>query len=134
MNPEQQALLEQLNDIATPGEPGWWPLAIGWWVLAVLALLLIIVLVRLFRQRSENKQALLWRELALAEHQRIRASASGRSPDDSVPELAELSVLMRRVALAVLPRDQIASVTDQQWLSCLDELSRTDNYLSLIHI
>ena len=33
MDPQQQALLEQLKDVAQPANPGWWPPAPGWWLL-----------------------------------------------------------------------------------------------------
>lgn len=128
MNPEEQALLEQLNDIAAPAQPGWWPPAIGWWVLAILLIALLIYLLTMTKKRKQHQLAQAWRELALAEHQRIRSSALSGSGKDGNPALSDLSVLMRRVALAVLPRAQIAAVTDQQWLAALDSIGQTSEY------
>ena len=127
MNPQEQALLQQLNDIATPAQPGWWPLAIGWWVLAALCVVLLFLLWKMVKKKTQHQQAQVWRDLALAEHQRIRNSLSDVKADDN-SVLSELSVLMRRVALAVLPRSQIAAATDQQWLAALDSLGNTREY------
>ena len=128
MNPEEQALLEQLNDIATPAQPGWWPPAIGWWVLVTLLVVLLVYVLTKTKKGKQHKLAQAWRDLALAEHQRIRSSALSGSEVDDNPALSDLSVLMRRVALAVLPRSQIAAVTDQQWLAALDSIGHTSEY------
>ena len=121
MSPEEQALLQQLNDVITPGQPGWWPLAVGWWLLATLCLLLIVCILLLTKKRKQHKKAAAWRDLALQEHRRIRSETDTRVVE-------ELSVLMRRVALAVHPRTRIASVTDEQWLASLDAIGQTSEY------
>ena len=35
--------LAQLNDIQTPSDVDWWPLAWGWWAVIALALLIIVL-------------------------------------------------------------------------------------------
>ena len=45
MNADGSALLAQLQDIHSAGQPLWWPPAPGWWVLAVVVLLIIALLV-----------------------------------------------------------------------------------------
>jgi len=42
--------------------------------------------------------------------------------------VSELSVLMRRVALANRPRQQVASLVDEKWLSVLQQLSGSSQY------
>lgn len=130
MNPEEQALLQQMNDIVTPGQPGWWPLAPGWWVLAIICVVLFVLLYLWRRKKTRRQQQLRWRDSALAEHEKLSANLLTVNEEEySVHEgLAQLSVLMRRVALAVLPRKQIASQTDDQWLTTLDSIGKTDEY------
>lgn len=126
MNPEEQALLEQLKDVALPVAPGWWPPAPGWWL--VLAALLISgalalrVLLSFLKKREQDT----WRNTALAEHRRIRDDFfNNKNPNTA---LAELSVLMRRVSLAVQARRSVASLTDDQWLQSLDVTGETTEY------
>ena len=127
MNPEQAELLLQLNDIAAPAQPGWWPLAIGWWFLMALVLLAGYLLLRAFSKVRGKKRRDRWRRTALHEHQQLRQKLKDES-DVTTESLAELSVLMRRVALAIVPRGQVASITDHQWLSRLDDIGGTDEY------
>lgn len=126
MNPQEQALLDQLKDVALPASPGWWPLAPGWWFLlagvCVIAGIVYWLLSRNFADRQRNA----WRRFALAENQRLHQLMANNN--DQRYALGELSVLMRRVALAVEPRDRIAPLTDEQWLRKLDAISNTGEY------
>lgn len=126
MDPQQQALLEQLKDVAQPANPGWWPPAPGWWILAIAILLLGAIVYRFIKARAERKSRDSWRRSALAEHQRLFESIE--SYDGRSQSVAELSMLMRRVALAVEPRQRIAALTDEQWLLKLDAIGRTTEY------
>jgi len=99
MGPEEQALLEQLKDVALPADPGWWPLAIGWWIAIIAALIVCGVAYFLINRVLKKREQDTWRTMALIEHQRISDEFStGKNRNKT---LAELSVLMRRVALAV---------------------------------
>jgi len=125
-NPDVQALLDQLNDVAIPADPGWWPPAVGWWVALSGIVLICAAVYWLFARYRAQQQRELWRKTALAEHQRIRDAYE--SGDEQTNALAELSVLMRRMALAVKPRPGIASLTDDIWLQSLDSIGQTDAY------
>ncbi len=111
MNPD----LGQLRDIHLPQPVSWWPPSPGWWLLAAFVLLLgVLALYLLYRHRQER-----WRRAALGEWQRLReAWASGNI--DGVSASRELSVLLRRVALARFPRHQVAALTGEAWLAFLD--------------
>lgn len=130
MNPEEQALLQQMNDIVTPGQPGWWPLAPAWWVLAFIGVVLFVMLYLSFKKQKDRRQQIHWRDSALAEHKRLSANLLSALDDEHAVHawLAQLSVLMRRVALAVLPRRQIAGLTDDQWLDTLNAIGNTNEY------
>jgi hypothetical protein len=111
-SPAQTGL--QLRDIHLPGPPDFWPPAPGWWLLTavVLALaawggMLAWRQIKIRRQRS--------RILALLE-QMERSSPAAATPEF----LAQLSGLTRRLALMRFPRQEIASLTGQDWLRFLD--------------
>ena len=105
----------QLRDIHLPAPPDFWPPAPGWWLLAGLTLILTAAAgfalwrrLRLYRQRQ--------RILAMLD--RLEAGSAG----EATPELlAQLSDLIRRLALARFPRHQIASLTGDDWLRFLDD-------------
>jgi len=110
MNPSAQTL--NLRDIHLPGEPGFWPPAPGWWLLAFV---LLAVLVWLGRTG--------WRRYRIhRQRQRILALLDNLEKDNTVtPDfLAQLSILLRRLALMRFPRQQIASLTGCDWLRFLD--------------
>lgn len=131
---QQQALLDQLRDVAAPASPGWWPPAIGWWVLMATVLGLVILLAILWKKYRTKHRKEHWRRMALADHKRISESmlsnvlgkASAQPPSQNA--LAELSVLMRRVALVLLPRSKVAALTDDNWLQALDVIGNTREY------
>ncbi len=130
MNPEEQALIDQLGDVIAPQVPGWWPLAVGWWVLLALVLGMLIGLFFIVRNFKNKQRKDRWRKEALIDHQRISNNLASRSDTDinQSTELAELSVLMRRVALALLPRERVAAMTDDDWLETLDVIGNTREY------
>jgi len=128
MNPQEQALLDQLQDVALPATPGIWPLAVGWYVVAALVLLAVLCAVSALVQLNRKKNQDRWRQVALADHAAIRKHA-GAATNTKV--LSDLSVLMRRVALAVLPRSQVAGITDDEWLHALDKLHSKNSNVDL---
>ena len=113
MTPASQQPLP-LKDIHLPEPISWWPLAPGWWGL----LILIVVLVGLFflgrilyrrgQLRREARQAL----------QNIQAQYESHQDDRQLA--ADLSTLLRRVALSYSSRTDVASLTDDAWLYFLD--------------
>lgn len=126
MNDQEQALLDQLRDVVTPQAPGWWPLAVGWWVTIALLVSLLLGVLFFMQTLRKKRQREQWRKSALNTHQIIRAQLIAGANQHS--KLAELSVLMRRVALVLLPRQQIAAATDDNWLATLDSISGTSEY------
>ncbi len=113
MNPSAQTAL-QLRDIHLPAEPGWWPPAPGWWVVAALVLVLVVWASRIALRRyrlHRQRQRLLARLDALAR-------PDGTLTPDAV---AEISTLLRRLALMRYPRQRVAALTGREWLRFLDQ-------------
>ncbi|MFA5983661.1 MAG: DUF4381 domain-containing protein [Methylococcaceae bacterium] len=104
-----------LKDIHLPGANSWfpelirwWPPAIGWWLLLILVIFIIWILKRLTR-----KTAIKSAKAILVAIQLNKAMSTSQ-------KLAELCVLIRRVAMHVSPRQQVASLTGAAWLAYLD--------------
>ncbi|UUO07190.1 DUF4381 domain-containing protein [Blastopirellula sp. J2-11] len=91
--------LDKLHDIVVPPEVSWWPLAPGWWVL--LALLLTGIVYLLYRSWKDWR-ANAYRRIALKEL--LTANS-----------VSAISELLRRTALKVAPRSEIASQTANAW-------------------
>ena len=112
--PPASGSLEQalaLRDIRPPAEPAFWPPAPGWWVLlALLAASLAAAGARAWRAYR-----------ARARRRRILAALDGISHQVQGPALAaEVSALLKRVALARFPRGEVAPLTGPAWLAFLD--------------
>jgi hypothetical protein len=100
-----------LRDIHLPDPISWWPPAPGWWLLlfGVPTLLILLVWLWRFLRRKTVKK------LALAELESIAESDA-----DAREKVQQLAILMRRIALSVYPREQVASLVGEQWLAFLD--------------
>lgn len=104
-----------LRDIHLPDAVAWWPPAPGWWLL--LALLIGAGVAVWFWKRYGMERRYLYKQ-ALRELEHIE-NRFGRQ-DGERQALENLSVLLRRVAIARHPRAQVASLTGQRWLQFLD--------------
>jgi len=98
-----------------PEPIGWWPLAPGWLLLAVLLLLLLWLAIRLRR----NWRAGALRRAARAEFHAIRSAWQQQRDERAL--LRDLSALLRRVALATQPREAVAALHGAAWLAWLDQ-------------
>ncbi|MGD8557863.1 MAG: DUF4381 domain-containing protein [Chromatiales bacterium] len=109
-DPVAQSL--QLRDIHLPPPPDFWPPAPGWWLLAMilvalLAWALVIAWKKARLRRTQRRLLALLEELEL----------TGRHEPG---KLAQLSILLRRIALMHYPRQQVAGLTGEDWLHFLD--------------
>lgn len=105
-----------LKDVEMPEAIGWWPLAPGWWVLlALIAISLIAFLILILRKRKNPKQ------VALKELYNIKRRFDKHQ--DQKRLLVECNILIKRLALTLYPRSQVAALSGQQWLGFLQESS-----------
>jgi hypothetical protein len=99
-----------LIDIPLPPEVNLWPAT--WPARIAIALLLIVAIVgtwKFVRHRRANR----YRREALAELKQITRMASQ-------PIATQLTLLVRRTALAAFPREEVASLSGEAWLAFLD--------------
>lgn len=108
--PQSGTLLE-LHDIHPPAPPGAWPPAPGWWLAVLLALALVALIAHLVRRITAKLRR---RRRALAELTRV-------DPQAPTPVLtAEVSAILKRVALTRWPRTEVAALTGAEWIAFLD--------------
>jgi hypothetical protein len=99
--------LAQLSPSHAPPPAGWWPLAPGWWVLALLTLVALVVAWLWWRSPRLRLRRAALRELAQLEK---------TAPNDG--ELARgLEHLVRRYAVARFGRDAVAGLSGARWLA-----------------
>ena len=107
--------LQNLNDIVLPEAVGWWPLATGWYFL--LGLLLIILTWYAYtsvRHWINNR----YRRAALQQLQLLAEDI--RNNEKRNTGLRQIPVLLKRTALSVYPRSQLASLTGKSWRDFLN--------------
>ena len=112
------ASLSNLHDIVAPEPVSAWPPAAGWWVVITLAVAWLAILVAHLAARHHRNA---YRRAGLTELARFKAGGGG---------LTELSVLLKRVALAAWPREDVASLTGDAWLQFLDSTGGTKDFTS----
>ena len=112
--------LATLRDIQLPPPVSAWPPAPGWWLLAALLLGVLIALAwqayRYYRRTAANRAAL--RELR-GLHNRYASDADARRL------AADLSQLLKRLALVKYPPPQVAPLYGEAWLTFLDRSGAT---------
>ena len=112
MNPLEQ-VLSQLRDAQMPSAPSLWPPAVGWWIIAILILVGIIYLLW---YAMPWLRSLRYRRMAINTLQKMR--------DDTKEDaymLAQINIILRRLAQAAYPDQRPATLTDKAWLVFLDQ-------------
>lgn len=113
--------LQGLRDIHLPPPVSAWPPAPGWWVLALLIILLTVVAIWWWRRYQHRA----YRRVALKQLQQLRTHVQ-QSQANAV--IAELSILLRRVAISRYGRQQVAALYGKDWLTFLDRTGRTQDF------
>ena len=116
MNGDASQLLD-LRAIHAPLPPSIWPPAPGWWLLAALLLVLLVIAARWAVRR--------WRHARL--RRRVLRQLQQMETDDQ-GLAASVSLLLKQVALARFPREQVAALNGQEWLDFLDRTGDTDRF------
>ncbi len=102
-----------LKDIHLPEPVSWWPPAMGWWILLILIVALVFFSYWLYKRITRSTAI----KTAIKILQDIKQD-TGLSEEQ---KLAELSALIRRVAISLFPRKDVAGLTGKRWLEFLDE-------------
>lgn len=113
-------LIARLADVAVPEPVAYTPETAGWWVLgALLVVGLTVTAIIAARRRQRNR----YRRLALLELSEIEALPSGTS---SVNVLHQVAELVRRTALTVYPRAEVAHLYGDEWRDFLNRSASRD--------
>ena len=112
--------LSQLRDIQAPDAVALWPPAPGWWLLAAVALAVALIAVYRHRRRGINTHL---RHDALAELARIQSEFQRHG--DVAGMAAQLSILLRRIAVTRGGQADVAGLSGEAWLRYLDETGHT---------
>lgn len=119
MDSNSPDLLAQLRDIHLPAPIGFWPFAPGVYVLGVLFILLLLgsifLLMRYIRAGHNKRQAL---RVLKSYHQDYLKNANSQT------SAAQISELLKRVALVYYPREQVASLQGDAWIDFLNQTAR----------
>ncbi|WP_271899185.1 DUF4381 domain-containing protein [Candidatus Phyllobacterium onerii] len=114
LDPLTQTALRSLHDIAVPPPVSWMPHTWGW---AVVAIIVIVALLLWFAYIYKRWRRNAYRREALAMLDAIEIDI--RNPKRREQAVMDIGVLMKRTALAVWPREDIAAVAGTDWVSFL---------------
>lgn len=104
--------LEQLRDIHVPAAVSWWPPAPGYWIVALLVMAaLVMALIR-------YRRAAIYRTIRQEFESLVKAYEQHR---DAGQLARQVSILLRRVALTLGSRQEVASVTGKAWITALEQ-------------
>ena len=123
MKSSDPASLLNLNDIILPEAVSWWPLASGWYFVLGFLLIIMAVLVYKWIQRWINNG---YRRSALQQLQLLAEGSQDPVKRDSC--LRQLPVLLKRTALSVYPRIQLASLSGKKWHDYLNSKVSTASF------
>ena len=108
--------LDNLRDIVVPEPPPSWPPAPEVWLLTVVVIAAVAVFVY---QRRRQRQANAYRR-------------AGLSLLHEAGTVHEISVILKRVALAAFPREQVASLYGDAWGAFLSQSCGRRDFSPLI--
>jgi hypothetical protein len=108
--------LSNLRGIVIPDAPSFWPLAPGAWVaLGMIGFVLLFVAWRIHTVRRRNA----YRKAGLS---LLRGAAT----------VHDVSVILKRVALAVFPREQVASLYGDDWAAFMHKTCPRQDFEELV--
>lgn len=114
---------QQLRDIHLPEPVSWWPPGPGWWLLAVLVAAAVAGGLWYARRRRRRLAVPRAARRAMA-----RIEADFARHGDRRQLAADLSALLRRVALSRSDESAVAGLTGERWLEWLDRQAGMDAF------
>ncbi len=115
MKSPDPASLQNLNDIGMPATISWWPLATGWYALIGFLLIALAWFSYHSLRRWINNR---YRRAALLQLQLLEDRV--QHPEKRDASLRQIPVLLKRTALSVYPRSQVASLSGKDWFRFLN--------------
>ncbi|WP_415893052.1 DUF4381 domain-containing protein [Neptuniibacter sp. PT8_73] len=112
-----------LRPMQQPEMIGWWPLAPGWWLLILLSIALFIAVVwfgYLYLKKMRNNP----NRWALQELNAIQANYQQHQNKRLLAE--ECNALLKRLALTLYSRQEVAALNGTAWTDFLAKQSRSD--------
>ncbi len=103
----------ELRDIHLPDAVSCWPPAIGWWAVLLLTILLLVALYFLIKKMQQVSV----RQMGIKKLITIKADYTQHQNKTILSQA--LSQLLRQILLSAYPRDEVASVSGEQWLKML---------------
>lgn len=111
--PQESTSLDRFVDIIPADPVTFWPPAVGWWfVIALAALWCLVFLLMRIKRWFKNR----YRREALQILEKIESSSSSAP----LSTLVQIDSLLKRVALAAYPREQVASLSGIEWMNFLE--------------
>jgi len=115
MNASQDPL-NSLRDIHLPEPVSFWPLAAGWWWLILSSAVLLITMFWLYRHFTRPNV----RKHALTELAQFTRCVNDEGSNQF---FIDVSILIRRIAITVFGKNQVAGLAGESWLKFLDKTS-----------
>ncbi len=116
----------KLADIHLPEAISFWPIAPGWWLLLLIIIIFSAIIIYFIKRPARPKTAKVkhLKSQALNELSLIKKNYLAHADDlaDKHETIKKISVFLRRYVLSLLNREQVASLTDEQWLELLDKI------------
>lgn len=118
--------LTQLKDIHLPSPISWWPLAPVWYLLITFSIFSLIIFIYYLHKKYTHTLAKKQALILLKQYQK------NYETNPHVPlTSAQISELLRRVALAYYPREQVASLYGEEWVTFLNQTAKGVDFYSL---
>lgn len=115
--------LQQLKDIHLPQAIQMWPTAPGWLVIYCCIAILLGYGIYFLYQRKKQRYSIHY-----ALHQLNELQALVENNPENINIAAEISTLIRRVALYYFERETIAGLSGENWLRFLNDSSHTTEF------
>lgn len=112
---QDQASLDNLHDIVVPEPVTWWPPAPGWYLLGAL---ILFAASWFFINAIENWWKNRYRGAAIKELNQLRHSTRKLENHELIRRLNDI---LKRVTLNAWPREEVATLSGEQWLEFLTE-------------
>jgi hypothetical protein len=116
-----ESLANRLHDINELDTVSVWPLAPGWWLLLAAVGAVMLLMIALRRWHPDWRRYLPRHGWSLHAANELRALRQRVGLDDSRTLSAELSELLRRIAIARCGRRRCAGLHGTAWLAWLSE-------------